>query len=148
MDHDGYYLDGALGPEILYHHLLDCDGYCHYDRRFFMLFQTMVDIIKFYGLWPKILYHRFLGHDGYAISQRLWLVIFCAILDRDRYYHFPRIMTKDSFLSFPRLWQVYVTLCSSMSLTFLHLTFIIYYQVTTRKTFKNNMIILFDKLDL
>jgi hypothetical protein len=31
VDCDGYFLDGALGPKILYHCLLNHDGYWHYD---------------------------------------------------------------------------------------------------------------------
>jgi hypothetical protein len=27
VDHDGYYLDGALGSEILYYYFVDCDEY-------------------------------------------------------------------------------------------------------------------------
>jgi hypothetical protein len=29
VDHDGYCLDGALGPEIYYHWFLGRDGYVH-----------------------------------------------------------------------------------------------------------------------
>jgi hypothetical protein len=69
--------------------LLDRGGYWHCDPWFFVLFWTMTGITKFYKLWPKIYYHWLLGHDGY--------------------YHFPRIMTKASFLSF--LWQWRILPC-------------------------------------
>jgi hypothetical protein len=49
LDSDEYYLDKALGSEILCHRLLDRDGYCHYDTWFIMLFLTVMDITKFYS---------------------------------------------------------------------------------------------------
>jgi hypothetical protein len=68
------------------HLLLDRDGYWHCNNKFFMLFQTVTSITKFYKLWPKIYYRWFLGRGGY--------------------YHFPRIITRASFLSCPRRWRV------------------------------------------
>jgi hypothetical protein len=80
--------------------LLDWDGYWHCDPWFFMLFWTMTDITKFYKLWSRIYYHWLLGHDGY--------------------YHFPRIVTKASFLLFPQRWQVFPCICNIVFLCVLN----------------------------
>jgi hypothetical protein len=63
----------------------------------------------------------------------LWPMIFYVVSNRNGYYHFPRIMAKAYFLSFPRQWWVFpcirniVLLCIFDNLARLYFVFFVFF---------------------